>query len=117
MVALVRTVIVQLASSPFVQDGHTLPNVDVILTLIEQDFRYLRGLTGQTVGSGRGGWLLLLKSHVGWALKDDKIAASRHRLAQYTQNLTIALTVSGRYVKSQYGRLESIAAALSLASI
>lgn len=44
---------------PFAQDdGHTLPNISTILTLIEQDFRYLRRLLKRMVGSGREGWFL-----------------------------------------------------------
>ncbi|PVI04943.1 hypothetical protein DM02DRAFT_668655 [Periconia macrospinosa] len=97
VVASVYVVITEYASSPFAQDdGHTLPNVHTILTLIEQDFRHLRGLLGQTVSSGREGWLSSLQSNVRWALKDHEIATSRHRLSQYTQNLTAALSVLGR---------------------
>jgi hypothetical protein len=99
VVAHVRVVIAEHASSPFAQDdGHTLPNVEIVLTLIEQDFRHLTGLLGQTVGSGSEGWLSLLQRNIRWALNDHQIAASRQRFAQYTQNLTLALTVSGRYV-------------------
>lgn len=100
IVAFVHVVINEHASSPFAQDdGHMLPNVHTILTLIEQDFRHLRGLLGQVAGSTSEGWLSLFGSFR-WALKDHEIAASRYRLAHYTQNLTAALSVSGRYVKS-----------------
>jgi hypothetical protein len=97
VVAYVRVFVTEHASSPFAQeDGHTLPNVHTILTLIEQDFRHLKALLVQTIGSGREGWFGLLTSNVRWALKDGDIADSRHRLARYTQNLTAALSVSGR---------------------
>lgn len=99
VVAFVRVVIIEYASSPFAQnDGHTLPNVQTILTLIEHDFQHLKGLIGQTVGSKLEGLLSLFQSNVRWALKDHEITATRHRLAQYTQNLTAALSVLGRYV-------------------
>ncbi|CAO2658641.1 Nn.00g063640.m01.CDS01 [Neocucurbitaria sp. VM-36] len=97
VVAYVHVVITEHASSPFAQDdGHALPNVHAILTLIEQDFLYLRGLLDQTARSRHEGWLSLLQSNVRWALKDHDIAAARHRLARYTQNLNAALSVSGR---------------------
>jgi len=52
VVAHVRVFIAEHGSSPFVQDdGHTLPDVHTILTLIEQGFWHLRGLVIQTVGS------------------------------------------------------------------
>lgn len=108
VVAQVRIFITEHASSPFSQvDGHTLPNIQTILTLIEQDFRHLRGLLIQTIGSGYDGWLSLLASSIRWALKDHEIMASRHRLVQYTQNLTTALSVSGRYVMLRNAFLES----------
>ena len=98
VVAYVRVFITEHASSPFAQDDvHTLPNVNTMLTLIEQDFRLMKRLVVQTVGSGRGSWLSLVTSNVRWALNDHEIAASRHRLAHYTQNLTAALSVSGKY--------------------
>ena len=104
VVAYVQVVITEHASSPFAQDdGHALPNVRAILTLIEQDFLYLRGLLEQTVRSRHEGWLSLLQSNVRWALKDHDIAAARHRLARYTQNLNAALSVSGRSVKLWIG--------------
>lgn len=95
VIAFVRVVITEHTSSPFARDdGHTLPNVRTILTLIEQDFRHLRGLLGNIIGSGREGWLSLF--NVRWALNDHEIAISKHRLAQYTQNLNATLSVIGR---------------------
>jgi len=117
VVAHVRVFIAEHASSPFAQDdGHTLPDVRTILTLIEQDFWHLRGLVVQTVGSGREGWLSILKSNVRWALRDHEITAARHRLAQYAQNLTTALSISGRYVILQISCEESVMCASSLIS-
>ncbi|KAJ4365146.1 hypothetical protein N0V83_008764 [Neocucurbitaria cava] len=97
VVAYVHVVIQEHAASPFAQDdGHTLPNVHTILTLIQQDFLHLRGLLEQAVYSRRESWLSIIQSNVRWALKDCDIAAARHRLARYTQNLNAALSVSGR---------------------
>jgi hypothetical protein len=99
VVAFVRVVIAEHAASPFAQDdGHTLPNVHTILTLIEHDFQHLRELLDHTVRSGRDSWLSLLKSNMRWALKDSDVTAAKHRLARYTQNLNAALSVSGRCV-------------------
>ena len=100
VVAYVHVVITEHASSPFAQeDGHTLPNVHTILTLIEQDFLHLKGLLEKTVRSRHEGWLSLLQSNIRWALQDHDIAAARHRITRYTQNLNAALSVSGRSVK------------------
>lgn len=97
VVASVRVFATEYASSPFAcDDDHTLANVHTILTLIDQDFRHVGSLLARTVGSGGRGWLSSLQSSILWALRDDEIAASRHRLSQYTQNLTTALSVSGR---------------------
>jgi hypothetical protein len=97
VVAFVRVVITEHASSPFAQaDGHTLPNVHTILMLIEQDFRYLRESLSQIVASGSQSWLSTIQSNVRWALKDHEIAVAKHRLARYTQNLSAALSVIGR---------------------
>jgi hypothetical protein len=95
----VRVVIMEHASSPFAQDdGHALPDIQTILTLIEHDFRHLKELLGLTVGCKRENWLASVHRNIQWALKDHEIMASRHRLAQYTQNLTAALSTIGRYV-------------------
>ncbi|KAF1843155.1 uncharacterized protein K460DRAFT_418272 [Cucurbitaria berberidis CBS 394.84] len=97
IVALVHVVITEHASSPFAQDdGHTLPNIHTILTLIEQDLRHLRGLLGQSMRSGTEGWFSLLQSNIRWALKDHDITAARYRLARYTQSLNAALSITGR---------------------
>jgi hypothetical protein len=110
VVAFVHVVIAEYASSPFAQDdGHTMPNVHTILTLIEQDFRHLKGLLSESERSGREGWLSLFHYNVRWALRDEEIMASRHRLARYTQNLNAALSVSGRYVNLETDRREHAA--------
>lgn len=91
-IATVRKFITEYASSPFaLDDRQPLPNLHTILTLIEQDFRHLKGLLAQTVGSGIGGWF----KNILWALKDGEVEASRHRLARYTQNLNDVMSVTG----------------------
>ncbi|KAF2874252.1 hypothetical protein BDV95DRAFT_327923 [Massariosphaeria phaeospora] len=97
VIASVRVVVDEHASSPFAQeDGHTMPNIGIILTLIEDDFSHLKGLLVQTAGSGRESWFSLFQSNIQWAFKDHDIAAARHRLARYTQNLNATLSVLGR---------------------
>jgi hypothetical protein len=98
IIASVRVFISEYAASPFAQDdGHILPNIRTVLTLIEQDFRHLRGFAGNAAGSGREGWLSLLPTNMRWALKEHEVTSSKHRLAQYTQSLSTALSVVGRY--------------------
>jgi hypothetical protein len=98
IIASVRVFISEYATSPFAQDdGHILPNIRTVLMLIEQDFRHLRGLTGNAAGSRREGWLSLVPTNMRWALKEHEVTSSKHRLAQYTQSLSAALSVVGRY--------------------
>jgi hypothetical protein len=97
VVAHVRVFISEYASSPFaLDDGHTVPNIQTILSLIEQDFRHLRGLVTQSISSRQEGWFSLLPFHLRWALNEHEVATSRQRLGQYVLNLTAALSVSGR---------------------
>lgn len=96
VVTSVRVFVTKCESSPFAhEDCQPLPNIHTILTLIEQEFYYLRGIPTETLRSGRGGWLSLLFTNVRWGLRDYEIADLWHRLAQYTQNLNAALSVSG----------------------
>lgn len=97
VVAYVRIFITEHASSPYaLDDGHTLPNIQTLLLLIEQDFRHLRCLSTEASGSMNAGWFSVLQSNLWWALKDKDIADARQRLSLYTQNLNAALSVSGR---------------------
>lgn len=106
VVASVHVFATEYASSPFAcDDGHTLANIHTILTLIDQDFRHVKGVLVRTVGSGRQGWLSSFRSSILWALKDEEIMASRQRLSQYTQNLTTALSISGRYAISEFNKV------------
>ena len=65
IVVFVRVFVTEHASSLFAQDdGHTLPSVHEILTLIDQDFLYLKRLVLQTTSPGREGWFGNLASKV-----------------------------------------------------
>jgi hypothetical protein len=98
VIASVRMVITEHASSPFAQDyGYMLSDVNAVLTLVEQDFRHLKGFLLQYTGFSPGGWLSRMQSNIFWGFKDSEIEASRHRLARYTQSLTAAMSVTGRY--------------------
>lgn len=98
VVALVNIFLAEHQSSSFaLDDGHVLPNIQTLLLLIEQDFRHLKGILGEGSRSTRAGWLASLQTGLWWALKDKDIADARHRLSQYTQQLTAALSATGRY--------------------
>ncbi|KAL5355678.1 hypothetical protein BJX96DRAFT_170900 [Aspergillus floccosus] len=97
VIAHVRVFITEHASSPFAQeDGQALPHLRTILTLIEQDFRHIRGLLVETMGVGNEGRWSFLLVPLRWVFNEPEIEDARQRLAQYTSHLSAALEVSGR---------------------
>lgn len=97
IIAYVRVYVEEFANSQFAcNDGHTLPSISTILTLVEQDFRQLMSLLSEIACNSNDWWLAVIASSLRWARKEEDIAAAQHRLAQYTTNLTAALSISGR---------------------
>lgn len=97
IIAYVRVFVTEYASSPFAHsDGHALPTIGTILTLIEQDFRHLRSLLSDLACSWNDRWISMLVRTLNWGCNEQEIIAARHRLTQYTTNLNAALAVSGR---------------------
>lgn len=99
IIAYVRVFVTEYANSPFAHsDGHMLPSIGTILTLIEQDFRHLRSLLSNIACSSNDRWISMLVRTLDWGCNEQEIIAARHRLAHYTTNLTAGLAVSGRWV-------------------
>jgi hypothetical protein len=98
IIAYVRIFLTEFANSQFSHtDGQMLPSINSILTLIEQDFRHLRSLISDTMYDTNDRWYTIISSSLKWARKEQDISGARNRIAQYTANLTAALSVSGRY--------------------
>lgn len=97
VVALVKIVIDEHQHSPFAhEDGHGLPNIQTLLSLIEQDFRHLKDMLDSTTGPSGLRWLSNFQTSFWWVLKDRDVADARQRLSQYTQQLSVALSAVGR---------------------
>lgn len=89
------------ASAFAIDNGHTVPQIQQLLCLIDQEFKLLRKLIQDTRPSSSGGWLGLFQQvtgHIRWSLDDHKVAASCTRLHRFGSHVNNALGIIGRWV-------------------
>lgn len=106
-IAQARIFIQEFEASAFaIDNGHTLPQIQQLLCLMDQEFKLLRKFMQDMVPPLSGSWLDVFRqatSHLRWSLDDHKVAAScarLHRLSTYMGN---SITITGRSV-SQFGQ-------------
>lgn len=100
--AQVRIFMQEFEASAFaIDNGHTLPQIQQLLCLIDQEFKLLKKLMQDTRPSSSGGWLGLFQQvtgHMRWSLDDRKVAASCTRLHRLSSHMNNALGITGRWV-------------------
>lgn len=98
--AQVRIFMQEFEASAFaIDNGHTLPQIQQLLCLIDQEFKLLRKFMQDASPSPPGSWLGLFQqvtSHIRWSLDDHKITASCTRLHRLSTHMSNALGVTGR---------------------
>lgn len=96
----VKIFIQEFDASAFATDnGHTLPQIEPLLCLIDQEFKLLKKLMRDTRPSSSGRWLGLFQQvtgHIRWSLDDHKVAASCTRLHRLSSHMSNALDITGR---------------------
>lgn len=99
VIAHVRIFVEEFKTSPFaVDDGHSLPQIKTILTLIGHEFEILAQLIMHAQGSASDGWLGQFAKNLRWAMGDQRIAQSCQRLQRLTISMNAALSVTGMLV-------------------
>lgn len=89
------------ASAFAIDNGHTVPQIQQLLCLIDQEFKLLRKLMQDTRPASSGSWLGLFQqvtSHMRWSLDDHKVAASCTRLHRLSSHMNNALGITERWV-------------------
>lgn len=100
--AQVRIFMQEFEASAFAIDhGHTLPQIQQLLCLIDQEFKLLRKFMQDTRQASSGSWLGIFQqvtSHIRWSLDDHKVTASCARLHRLSGHMNNALGITGRQV-------------------
>lgn len=100
--AQVRIFMQEFEASAFaIDNGHTIPQIQQLLCLIDQEFKLLRKLMQDTRPASSGSWLGLFQqvtSHMRWSLDDHKVAASCTRLHRLSSHMNNALGITERWV-------------------
>lgn len=87
------------ASAFAIDNEHTLPQIQQLLCLIDQEFKLLKKLMQDTRSAPSGSWLDLFQQvtgHIRWSLDDHKVVASCTRLHRLSSHMNNALGITGR---------------------